>query len=75
MDLQQALAQLVAGEDLGRDDMAAVMRAVMSGGATRRIPCSVIAYAFPPASRPSSANAGRCASRSYGTPRRSSTVA
>lgn len=34
MKLQDALARVVAGENLGRDDMAAVMRQVMSGDAT-----------------------------------------
>jgi anthranilate phosphoribosyltransferase len=34
MEIQQALARLVAGEDLAREDMAAVMGVVMSGGAT-----------------------------------------
>lgn len=34
MTIQQALATLVAGNDLGREEMAAVMRRVMSGEAT-----------------------------------------
>ena len=34
MDLQQALARLVAGDNLERAEMAAVMRAVMSGDAS-----------------------------------------
>jgi len=34
MDIQKALAELVESRDLGRDDMAGVMRQVMSGEAT-----------------------------------------
>src|SRR5210317_2588721 len=34
MDIQQALAKLVDGESLAMDDMAGVMRQVMSGDAT-----------------------------------------
>ena len=34
MDMQQALARLIASEHLSRREMAAVMRQVMSGGAT-----------------------------------------
>ena len=34
MNIQQALSQVVAGNHLSRDDMAAVMRQVMTGEAT-----------------------------------------
>ncbi len=34
MDIQQALARLVEGESLAMEEMAAVMRQVMSGDAT-----------------------------------------
>ena len=34
MDMKQAIAQVVEGRDLGGDEMAAVMRSIMTGGAT-----------------------------------------